>query len=321
MCRKCFLSAADNFKRLRSIGFHLTISNNKMLTPCLLLVATVASFSLQAQAIRVDWGTNTGPIAPPPPRTTPQPPRKPYRDPAPVWEDQSDDIPNPNPYVYVLPPPSRPRTWAIPAGPYAPPNYNNQPPAGNNYGQLASSSYSGGVTSVPGLAAQYVPGVGTKYTAIVVNDKLQGKYNAKTKKYKAYEKAKYAYPWNYLQLQQLPVEEKALEWQAELEKRLDEEQARHLSSSTTSTTSSTSTSSSTTSTSTTPAPPPSSTTTTSTSTQQPTTIANYKLAHEKSAHLKKHTRQKMLLQLHMEQEKMASKKKLLQQEQNSLQTS
>lgn len=100
-------------------------------------------------------------------------------------------------HSYVLPPPSRPRTWAIPAGPYAPPNYNNLPPKGNNYGQLASNSYSGGVTSVPGLAAQYVPGVGIKYTAIV-SDKLQGKYNAKTKKYKAYEKAKYAYPWNYV---------------------------------------------------------------------------------------------------------------------------
>ncbi|KAH8349871.1 hypothetical protein KR084_008405, partial [Drosophila pseudotakahashii] len=298
------------------------------LTPCLLLVATVASFCLQAQAIRVDWGTNTGPIQPPPPRTTPQPPRKPYRDPAPVWEDQSDDIPNPNPYVYVLPPPSRPRTWTIPAGPYAPPNYNNQPPKGNNnnYGQLApSSAFSGGVTSVPGLAAQYVPGQGIKYTAIVMGDKLQGKYNAKTKKYKAYEKAKYAYPWNYLQ--QLPVEEKALEWQAELEKRLDEEQARSQSSSTSST-STTSTSTTSTSTST---PPPSAdssttatstTTTTSTSTQQPqqpTTIANYKLAHEKSAYLKKHSKQKRLLQLHMEQEKMAVKK--LQQEQNSLQTS
>ncbi|XP_017080430.1 proline-rich receptor-like protein kinase PERK1 [Drosophila eugracilis] len=296
-----------------------------MLTPCLLLVATVASFSLQAQAIRVDWGTNTGPIQPPPPRTTPQPPRKPYRDPAPVWEDQTNDIPNPNPYVYVLPPPSRPRTWAIPAGPYAPPNYNNQPPKGNNYGQLVSSSYSGGVTSVPGLAAQYVPGVGIKYTAIAMPDKLQGKYNAKTKKYKAYEKAKYAYPWNYLQ--QLPVEEKALEWQAELEKRLDEEQAQSqaLSSSTTSTTSSTSTTSITTTTPVPPPPPPPSadstttattSSTTSTSTQQPTTIANYKLAHEKSAHLKKHSKQKKLFQLRMEQEKMAMKN--LQQEQNSL---
>ncbi|KAH8296019.1 hypothetical protein KR054_000564, partial [Drosophila jambulina] len=294
------------------------------LTPCLLLVATIAGLGLQTEAIRVDWGTNTGPIQPPPPRTTPQPPRKPYREPAPVWEDLSDDVPNPNPYVYVLPPPSRPRYWAIPAGPYAPPNYNNLPPKQGNYG--------GGVTSVPGLAAQYVPGVGTKYTAIVP-DKLQGKYNAKTKKYKAYEKAKYAaYPWNYLQ--QLPLEEKALEWQAELEKRLDEEQARSQSqalssSTTTSTTSSTSTSTSTTTT-TTPAPSPSpspdsisssstSTPSTATSTtQQPTTIANYKLAHEKSAHLKKLAKQKRLQQLHLEQEKLQMRKKMLQQEQNSL---
>ncbi|KAH8379231.1 hypothetical protein KR009_003743, partial [Drosophila setifemur] len=309
------------------------------LTPCLLLVATVASWSIQAQAIRVDWGTNTGPIAPPPPRTTPQPPRKPYREPAPVWEDQSGDIPNPNPYVYVLPPPSRPRTWAIPAGPYAPPNYNNLPPRNNNnnYGQLATTNFSGGVTSVSGLAAQYVPGVGTKYTAILVPDKLQGKYNAKTKKYKAYEKAKYAYPWNYLQ--QLPVEEKTLEWQAELEKRLDEEAlAQAKSQAPNSSTSSTSTTSSTTST--TAAPPADSTTiaaisttttTTTAKTLQPTTtIGNYKVAHEKSAYLKKHSKLKKLYQLHMEQEKKhlgeklkseMEKLKLKQQEQNSLQTS
>lgn len=55
-----------------------------------------------------------------------------------------------------------------------------------------------GTVTVPALAAQYVPGVGIKYTAIAPNNnKLQGKYNAKTKKYKAYEKAKYA-PWNYV---------------------------------------------------------------------------------------------------------------------------
>ncbi|KAH8275003.1 hypothetical protein KR018_009604, partial [Drosophila ironensis] len=289
------------------------------LAPCLLIVATAASWSLQAQAIRVDWGTNTGPIAPPPPRTTPQPPRKPFREPAPVWEDQSNDIPNPNPYVYVLPPPSRPRTWAIPAGPYAPPNYNNQPPVNNNYGQLATTPYSGGASSVPGLAAQYVPGVGTKYTAILVADKLQGKYNAKTKKYKAYEKAKFAYPWNYLQ--QLPAEEKALEWQAELEKRLDEQSLADASSTSTS-----STTSSTTSTTTTPVPspspsaspsppdstaPPAAATTTAVAatsspgspSSRPTTIGNPKLAHEKSAYLKKHNKLKKLQQLHMELEK------------------
>lgn len=50
-----------------------------------------------AFAIRVDFGTNTGPIKPP--TTTIRPiPKEPLREPAPVWEDQSNDIPNPNPY-------------------------------------------------------------------------------------------------------------------------------------------------------------------------------------------------------------------------------
>lgn len=50
----------------------------------------------------VDWNTNKGPIMPA--TSTPQPvPVLPYREPAPVWEDQSNDIPNPNPYQYVIP--------------------------------------------------------------------------------------------------------------------------------------------------------------------------------------------------------------------------
>lgn len=49
--------------------------------------------------IRVDFNTNTGPIIPP--TTTQRPvPQPPFREPAPVWEDQSDDVPNPNPYRY-----------------------------------------------------------------------------------------------------------------------------------------------------------------------------------------------------------------------------
>ena len=74
----------------------------------------ISSFSLQHQAIlciwmsllismsaaiRVDWNTNKGPIIPPTPTPPPPPPAQPYREPAPVWEDQSNDIPNPNPYV------------------------------------------------------------------------------------------------------------------------------------------------------------------------------------------------------------------------------
>lgn len=74
-------------------------------------VATLALLLLAAHSvssIRVDWNTNTGPIVPP--TSTPAPvPQPPFREPAPVWEDQSDDIPNPNPYRYILPPPSRPK--------------------------------------------------------------------------------------------------------------------------------------------------------------------------------------------------------------------
>ncbi|XP_060657964.1 uncharacterized protein LOC132792557 [Drosophila nasuta] len=268
---------------------------------CLLLL--VICLGASCHAIRVDWGTNTGPIVPPPPRTTPTPPRLPYREPAPVWEDQSDDIPNPQPYVYVLPPPSRPRTWIIPAGPYAPPNYNNLPPKRGNYGELLTPYSSpadavAGTVAVPGLAAQYVPGVGIKYTAIVPS-KQQGKYNAKTKKYKAYEKAKYA-PWNYLQL--LPVEEKPLDWQAP-----EELPPQSLSSSTTTAEPSSSSSSSssptatnsettTLATSSTTTATATSTTTSTTTTTTPKPTATAKLAHEKSAYLKKHNKLKKLLE-------------------------
>uniref|UniRef100_A0A1B0CDU9 Putative serine/threonine-protein kinase pakg n=1 Tax=Lutzomyia longipalpis TaxID=7200 RepID=A0A1B0CDU9_LUTLO len=157
--------------------------------------------------IRVDWNTNTGPIVPP--TTTKRPvPQYPYRNPAPVWEDQSNDVPNPNPYVYVLPPPSRPR-------------YNNntyqqrstERPQGTtqapNYGTILSPHHNEisrddqYVKPVAHLAVQYVPNVGFKYYAVIaynpyvkqsknIYDKPNGKYNAKLKKYKAYEeKAKF----------------------------------------------------------------------------------------------------------------------------------
>lgn len=51
-----------------------------------------------AAPIRVDWNTNKGPIRPPTSTEPPPAPRRPYAEPAPVWEDQSNDIPNPNPY-------------------------------------------------------------------------------------------------------------------------------------------------------------------------------------------------------------------------------
>lgn len=50
--------------------------------------------------IRVHWNTNEGPIVPPT-STVPPVPKPPFRDPAPVWEIQSNDIENPNPFVCV----------------------------------------------------------------------------------------------------------------------------------------------------------------------------------------------------------------------------
>uniref|UniRef100_A0A0A1XJV4 Uncharacterized protein n=1 Tax=Zeugodacus cucurbitae TaxID=28588 RepID=A0A0A1XJV4_ZEUCU len=186
-------------------------------------------------AIRVDFNTNKGPIVPPTPRTTVRP-LPPYREPAPVWEDQSNDIPNPNPYTYILPPPSRPRTTGNNVGNNGqrPLHYYGNlllPSNENAFAQQGSTNAGGG-----SLAAKYIPNVGIRYTAVVapsynsnnynknnnnqanrnnggsnyfdVNNKLHGKYyNAKTKKYKAYEKVKYV-PQNYYPLSTLalPIE-------------------------------------------------------------------------------------------------------------------
>lgn len=59
-----------------------------------LIVLSIISSTI---AIHVDFNTNTGPIIPPT-STQPPVPKPPFREPAPVWEDQSNDIPNPNPY-------------------------------------------------------------------------------------------------------------------------------------------------------------------------------------------------------------------------------
>nr|XP_029735739.1 uncharacterized protein LOC109399490 [Aedes albopictus] len=213
----------------------------------------IAYSATQTGAIRVYWNTNTGPIVPP--TTTPVPvPQPPFRDPAPVWEDQSDDVPNPNPYVYILPPPSRPKyndvpvsqrqhshelntaqsTTAAPAASssttLAPtgkviekPEQNKQTPVVQNqspnqlHTTVAPQFHRRAQHVVPSLAVQYVPNQGFRYYAVVpvhssVNpsksaylktndallgkeherfDKPNGRYNAKLKKYKAFEKVKY----------------------------------------------------------------------------------------------------------------------------------
>uniref|UniRef100_A0A182Y852 Uncharacterized protein n=1 Tax=Anopheles stephensi TaxID=30069 RepID=A0A182Y852_ANOST len=242
------------------LGFVALLLQKTEPTAVVLLIVSVISVS----AIRVDWNTNTGPIVPP--TSTPAPvPQPPFRDPAPVWEDQSDDIPNPNPYRYILPPPSRPKYNDItleqrkqsqqqqhhhhqqqpaqPATPASPtqspttaaptgqiidkPHQSNQQPASGAHSQPPQQQQQQQQQQhvVPSLAVQYVPNKGLKYYAVVPKhtevshgsakqallatndlyhdqqqqaqskydkyDKLNGKYNPKLKKYKAYEKVKY----------------------------------------------------------------------------------------------------------------------------------
>lgn len=208
-----------------------------------------------SHGIRVHWNTNEGPIVPAT-STVPPAPKPPFRDPAPVWEIHSNDIENPNPFVYVidnaktnisirltyvylnklsnlrdnrryiLPPPSRPR--------YNPDNVNDIYPTKNasptNFGhyvpppsrpptQFSQGTYSDvhvppqpqHTSVVPQLAVQYVANIGNRYYAIIpavpqenqyqyhnqlkpyfwkagaLQEKPSGKYNAKLKKYKAFE--------------------------------------------------------------------------------------------------------------------------------------
>lgn len=57
-----------------------------------------AILSSYVSSIKVDFGTRGLPIVPATP-TTESPPQQPYREPAPVWEDQSNDIANSRPYT------------------------------------------------------------------------------------------------------------------------------------------------------------------------------------------------------------------------------
>lgn len=152
-----------------------------------------------SHGIRVHWNTNEGPIVPPT-STAPPVPKPPFREPAPVWEIQSNDIENPNKFVYVisdainsqsdyhassppliscryvLPPPSRPK--------YNPDNVNDIYPTKNasptNFGHhvplhLPTSRPQGTLQQFPThhnplvsqLAVQYVANIGNRYYAIV----------------------------------------------------------------------------------------------------------------------------------------------------------
>lgn len=61
----------------------------------MIVLTTLVSNSI---SIKVDFGTKGGPIVPPTSTVAPIP-QPPFRNPAPVWEDQSNDIEPPNTYT------------------------------------------------------------------------------------------------------------------------------------------------------------------------------------------------------------------------------
>ncbi|XP_063820988.1 uncharacterized protein LOC135071148 [Ostrinia nubilalis] len=83
------------------------------LLTCLMVCAPCAN------AIMVKFGTNDGPIVPPTPEPT-LPTPQPYRAPAPVWEEKSNDTPDPNAHW-------RPQLF-IPQPRYTQIIYNSPPP-------------------------------------------------------------------------------------------------------------------------------------------------------------------------------------------------
>lgn len=208
-----------------------------------LILTVVVLCSAHTSAIKVDFGTRGGPIIPPTP-TTYAPPHKPYREPAPVWEE-SNDIPNPRPFVWVehstlyfalfwniqfwmiqlsflfshprsyeLPPPSRSRDNTLNI---FDPNYNelSDNPHITSHQPVTPSPVLVNFSNQFGyrLVPVYIPGEGYRYLIAVPSDKwnhlntnhisdhqqqkydkyekydkYNGRYNAKLKKYKAYEK-------------------------------------------------------------------------------------------------------------------------------------
>ncbi|CRK86229.1 CLUMA_CG000162, isoform A, partial [Clunio marinus] len=181
--------------------------NRKLLNHYELLIITFL-FSI-VTSIKVDFGTRGLPIVPASPTTVP-PPSLPYRNPAPVWEDQSSDIPNPRPYTYVLPTPSRSRENTVNIfdpnyrAPQYTQSYNPKTKPANNFNNAFSYS----------LAPIYIPNEGFRYVVVSPNDRwnylnsnlirdyrytserqkyddqniYNDRYNMKLKKYKAYEK-------------------------------------------------------------------------------------------------------------------------------------
>ncbi|XP_047020522.1 uncharacterized protein LOC124630602 [Helicoverpa zea] len=132
------------------------------------LLTCLVLYASSAHAIMVKFGTKGGPIEPPTPE--PSPPPRPFREPAPVWEERSNDTPDPN--AHWRPP------FFVPQPRYTNVIYNSQPSPQapqtnaqrfvNSYipiKPILASTRSQATPNMPAsiLGSQNLPGVGIRY--------------------------------------------------------------------------------------------------------------------------------------------------------------
>ncbi|KAG6462389.1 uncharacterized protein LOC115451616 [Manduca sexta] len=139
------------------------------LLTCLMLYASCV------QGIMVKFGTKGGPIEPPVPEPTLPPPR-PYRAPAPVWEERSNDAPDPNAHWRPQPFKPQPRyTHVIYNAPAPSLPLNNAQRFVNAYIPRHEPVHAKPVqnyfTPAQVLGSQTLPGVGLRYfVPVYVNE-------------------------------------------------------------------------------------------------------------------------------------------------------
>ncbi|XP_013178252.1 PREDICTED: uncharacterized protein LOC106125551 [Papilio xuthus] len=128
-----------------------------------LQLLTCLVYASCVHGIMVKYGTKGGPIEPPTPEPTPAP--QPYRIPAPVWEERSDDSPDPN--ATWRPPFFRPQPryteiiYKVP-----PQTINSAQSFVNSYlpnQPLKAQTVTNYFTPAQILTSQNLPGVGIRY--------------------------------------------------------------------------------------------------------------------------------------------------------------
>ncbi|XP_068630560.1 uncharacterized protein GV1 [Battus philenor] len=126
------------------------------------------------QGIMVKYGTKDGPIEPPTPEPLPSP--QPYRIPAPVWEERTDDSPDPN--AQWRPPFFRPQpryTEVIYKAPNPPQPINSAQSFVNSYlsnQPIKAQPVRTFFTPAQILSSQNLPGVGIRYFLPTYTNKI-----------------------------------------------------------------------------------------------------------------------------------------------------